>query len=91
MTVNTKLQQDGEGEFPKAHSAFAHAGRSMQELQNETSFVGVFSLDGGPSLGLTQIYSILIKCLKSVPRAYLDCNVEYTNQTDETRPHLRRP
>lgn len=42
MTVNTKLQEEGEGEFPKAQSALAHAGRSVQELQNETGFVVCF-------------------------------------------------
>lgn len=52
MTVNTELQQEGEGEFPKAQTALAHAGRPVQELQNETGFVGVFSLDGGPIAGL---------------------------------------
>lgn len=53
MTVNTKLQQEGEGEFPKAQSALAHAGRSVRELQNETGFVGVFSLDGWAIAGLS--------------------------------------
>lgn len=79
MTINSQ--------FPSARPALAHAGRSTPTA---TQFVGVFSLGGGQSLGFTPIDQILIKCLKSGPRAYLDCNVEYTNQTDSTHTHLKR-